>query len=298
MRVEISMGKKDLMRNVITIVFLIVIVVLSIFLYIGVDFTTDTISKPEFWTPVLLNMVCTLLIFNFGTNLILDNIKHTKEGKYFNAYSRFAKYVYRIKNNAMYDKLDKAVETYNEELKKQAYEHRLFYITDKITYERLGDYNLEENPYKLSPRELKRLAKLQGKYIAGTLKYPKMKAEYITKDKVLAPGNYTKSDMNYNRGLHKVIINAIKIGTTLIAQIVMAVVVFNPTNTDIFQILLKQSFLFLLAIISAFSKANTINNATISNLNEKSDWCKRFGLGEEVAESREVKDEKIMGENA
>lgn len=282
-QVKVSMGKKDILRNVTTIVFLIIIAVLSIFLYLGVDFTVDKISSIEFWGPVLLNMLCTILIFNFCTNLILVNLQHSNEAnnKYYNAYSRFVKYVHHIKDKALYKELDEAVEQYNEELKKQAYEHRLYYISDKITYERLGEYDLEENPYKLTPRELKKLAKLQAHYIAGTLKYPKMKAKYITKDKVLAPGNHTKSDMNYNRTLHKVIINAIKIGTTLIAQVVMAIVVFNYTNSDIFQILLKQSFLFLSAVISAFSKANTINNATISNLNEKSDWCKRFGFDEE-----------------
>ena len=288
-KIVVSIGKKDMLRNVATIIFLVVIAVLSIFLYLGVDFTIDKISSPEFWGPVLLNMLCTVLIFNFCTNLILSNLQHSDDSnknKYYNAYSRFVKYVHHIKEKGLYQELDKAVAKYNEELKKQAYEQKLYYISDKITYEKLEEYDVEANPYKLARRELKKLAKLKDKYLAGTLKYSKMKSEYITRDKVLAPGNHTKSDMNYNCLVHKVVINAIKIATTLVAQVVMAVVVFNYTNSDIFQILLKQSFLFLSAVLSAFSKANTINNATISNLNEKSDWCQRFGFGEKDDEAQ------------
>ncbi len=292
MKLDIKIEKRDIVRTAVTIAYVLIAAVVSIFVSQGVDFRFDKIFCAEFVGPLLVNLIILIVVYNTCSTMLLENIKYNKDGKYFYAYSRFAKCVLYIKRNKLHKELEEKVAEYNEELKKQAYEIELFKITDRINYEEIGDYDVKANPFRLREKELQKFIQLQAKYNSGALKYAKMRPEYITRDKVLFPGTYQKGDLGYDIKKHKAVRNAVVMISFFVTQVILNSIIFNPQGLDFLTVLITQGTLFCSAIFSSFTNANIINNATISSLTEKADWCQRFGF-EEHEHSAEAKNEEI-----
>lgn len=270
--------KNDVAKTIVMVLLLVVLVILSVLVTRGVGFKDENFSNIEFWIAIGLDMAFVILVFNIVRGTHTDNIKQNPKGAYFCSFSRFAKCVLHIKQNKLYKNLNLAVASYNEELKEQAYDKALFKITDKITYSDIAQYDVELNEYGLEKKELKRFAKLQKKYLAGTLRYAKMKARYITHDKVILPSIWAKNDMRSSTGKVKAFVNALVIVTFFVTNVVLKSITFTYNDEGIWYVILEQSFMFLSALWSAFRYTRMIIDEMIANLTQKADWCQRYGF--------------------
>lgn len=273
--------KNDIFKTLTMVLLLLVLTILSVLISQGVSLDEARLSNFDFWLTVGLDMAFVLFVFNIVRSMHSDNVKKNKDGPYFAAFVRFSSCVKYIKREKLYDKLNNAVSNYNEELKEQAYEKALFRITDKITYSDIGEYDITLNSYGLETRELKRFTKLQQKYNAGTLKYGKMRARYITHDKIIMPNFYTKSDLSSSTGKVKATVNGMVVGSFFITNVILKSLVFGSIDDSIWYVILEQSFMFLSAVSSAIFHTKAIINEMIANLTQKADWCQRFGLEEQ-----------------
>lgn len=271
---------KNILKNIIMLIYLVITVLLSIIMAQGFDFVLDNINSYKFWAQVFINLIFVLLVYNICTSMILENIKRNIEGKYFAAYARFAKCVMYIRSKKLYDEVSRAVALYNEELKQQAYEKRLFNISDRLYYSDLKTYDIMANLYKLNKKELRKLEKLKQQYISGTLRYAKMKADYILRDGTLLPNMFNKSNLKFDRTQLRISLNILVLIAFIFISTLLNTILFKYGSESLMQTIVSQLFMFFSATFSAFWYSNIINNATVSNLKQKADWCQRFGFEE------------------
>lgn len=228
----------NILKSATNIIFALLSLVCLIIVSLGIGLDFSQLKSPAFWLEVVIKWVLTMIMFNIVAEYDSAQRTHDKSGRFYLAFATLKIRIKLIHRRKLYDKLDSALNSKNNDILKELWTERIHHSAcTHLCYDDI--YNSTDTPKELAEkvrltkkRKIKRLTRLCEQIRSGaTYKYfylfpfKPIKEEYFLKDNELSKISINK--FSYSHGKETFRRNSTKTITFFLTSLITAVITYS-----------------------------------------------------------------------
>ena len=259
--------------------------IVSLLITLGISSDFTRVSTAAYWIEVAAGAGLMLVIYNMIYIMDQNNRAKNTRSRYYVAFQTNRLRMNFIQENKLYDQLEQAVKSENEERYIKKCTKLIHRITSRTSYEDIKNCKGVEEVNKLSEKLLlkkrgkKKLARLYTKITSGKIKIKEIKTDNLLRDKEITSTeseqlDYSDAALETKRNIQKVL-------SFILYSVVSAVFTFSLTSVPFWQAFVKNVTMFFGAAISGFASSRGKTNFKTSIYeNRNAFFERRLGITE------------------